>query len=311
METNRRSSKRHQKIPTHFNDSVHDLNKKKDNNKNKGTHVKSKKEVKFIDQANLECLGGAGNQEGMFDDLVGGNKNSREDMVDNEILNDQKENCFDQGDKPVEEGDVIAEKLQFGSVCDEMLASKEGYNDLKLPTLSTHKPNASPKSYVNAATNVGSLIDNKLMTIPTDFGELGFKMRISELRYNLRRMRSRYGLKDVIENDCGMIFFKFNHEEGMNYVVDNGPWMVNNKPLVVQKWDVNMNIERTEPDTLPLWIKLCNPPLEALTIKGISALASRIGKPLIMDARTASMCKLDVGRIGYARVLVEVYAKKV
>ncbi|GKB41507.1 zinc knuckle CX2CX4HX4C containing protein [Tanacetum coccineum] len=71
-----------------------------------------------------------------------------------------------------------------------------------------------------------------------------------------------------------------------------------------------MNIERTEPDTLPLWVKLCNPPLEALTIKGISALASRIGKPLIMDAGTASMCKKDVGRIGYARVLVEVSAKK-
>nr|GFA44405.1 hypothetical protein [Tanacetum cinerariifolium] len=81
----------------------------------------------------------------------------------------------------------------------------------------------------------------------------------------------------------------------MNYVVDNGPWMVCNKPLVVQKWDISMNIERTEPDKLPLWVRLCNPPLEALTVKGISALASRIGKPLIMDARTTSMCKLDVG----------------
>nr|GEU43064.1 hypothetical protein [Tanacetum cinerariifolium] len=62
----------------------------------------------------------------------------------------------------------------------------------------------------------------------------------------------------------------------MNYVVENGPWMVNNKPLVVQK----------------------------------CALASRIGKPLIMDAMTATMCKLGVGRIGYARVLVKVKANK-
>ncbi|GJX22735.1 zinc knuckle CX2CX4HX4C containing protein [Tanacetum coccineum] len=135
-------------------------------------------------------------------------------------------------------------------------------------------------------------------------------MRINELRYNFRRMWSRYRLKEVIENDCGMFFFKFHHEEGMNYVMDNGPWMVNNKPLVVQKWDINMVIAKTEPDKLPLWVRFCNPPLEALTVKGISALASRIGKPLIMDARTTSMCSQNVGRIGYARVLIEVPAKK-
>ncbi|GKF80613.1 hypothetical protein Tco_0239215 [Tanacetum coccineum] len=56
--------------------------------------------------------------------------------------------------------------------------------------------------------------------------------------------------------------------------------------------------------------EILQPPLEALTVKGISAIASRIGKPLIMDLRTASMCNQSVGRIGYARVLIEVLAKK-
>ncbi|GKD99172.1 RNA-directed DNA polymerase, eukaryota, reverse transcriptase zinc-binding domain protein, partial [Tanacetum coccineum] len=54
----------------------------------------------------------------------------------------------------------------------------------------------------------------------------------------------------------------------------------------------------------------CNPPLEALPVKGISALAIRIGKPLIMDASTTNMCNQNVGRIGYARVLIEVSVKK-
>ncbi|GJW00449.1 hypothetical protein Tco_1555700 [Tanacetum coccineum] len=39
---------------------------------------------------------------------------------------------------------------------------------------------------------------------------------------------------------------------------------------------------------------------------GISALASRVGKPLVMDVFTASMCKIGVGRVGFARVLVEI-----
>ncbi|PWA66891.1 ATPase, F1/V1/A1 complex, alpha/beta subunit, Zinc knuckle CX2CX4HX4C [Artemisia annua] len=38
--------------------------------------------------------------------------------------------------------------------------------------------------------------------------------------------------------------------------------------------------------------------------------ASRLGNPLVMDSVTSDMCRLGVGRIGYARVLVEVSAKK-
>ncbi|GJV80027.1 putative reverse transcriptase domain-containing protein [Tanacetum coccineum] len=50
---------------------------------------------------------------------------------------------------------------------------------------------------------------------------------------------------------------------------------------------------------------------EAWTTKGIRALASRFGKPIMMDTTTASMYKMGVGRTGFARVLVEVFAKKV
>ncbi|GJX00245.1 RNA-directed DNA polymerase, eukaryota, reverse transcriptase zinc-binding domain protein [Tanacetum coccineum] len=79
---------------------------------------------------------------------------------------------------------------------------------------------------------------------------------------------------------------------------------------VAKRWDINMRFDKTKLDKLPLWVRLCNLPLEAWSINGISALASRIGKPLIMDAMTASMCKHGTGRIGYARVLIEVQAKK-
>ncbi|GJR48284.1 RNA-directed DNA polymerase, eukaryota, reverse transcriptase zinc-binding domain protein [Tanacetum coccineum] len=42
-------------------------------------------------------------------------------------------------------------------------------------------------------------------------------------------------------------------------------------------------VDKTEHDNLPLWVKLCNIPLEAWIVNGVSALASRIGRPLIMD----------------------------
>ncbi|GJQ90834.1 RNA-directed DNA polymerase, eukaryota, reverse transcriptase zinc-binding domain protein [Tanacetum coccineum] len=88
-------------------------------------------------------------------------------------------------------------------------------------------------------------------------------------------------------------------------------WMVNSKPFFVQKWDIHVCLDKKEPEMIPIWVRLCNVPLEAWTTKGISALASRLGKPLVMDNVTAEMCKMGVGRVRYARILVQVSAKKV
>nr|GEV29737.1 zinc knuckle CX2CX4HX4C [Tanacetum cinerariifolium] len=61
-----------------------------------------------------------------------------------------------------------------------------------------------------------------------------------------------------------------------------------------------------EPEVVPLWIKMFDIPLKVWTTKGISTLSSSLGKPLIMDDMTTQMCQYGKGRIGYARVLVEV-----
>ncbi|GJV65063.1 RNA-directed DNA polymerase, eukaryota, reverse transcriptase zinc-binding domain protein [Tanacetum coccineum] len=65
------------------------------------------------------------------------------------------------------------------------------------------------------------------------------------------------------------------YEEGIQSVIENGHWMVNGKPMFVQKWDPSV-----------------------------------LGTPLIMDMVTTNMCKIGTGRVGFARVLIEVEAKK-
>ncbi|GKD68706.1 RNA-directed DNA polymerase, eukaryota, reverse transcriptase zinc-binding domain protein [Tanacetum coccineum] len=116
-------------------------------------------------------------------------------------------------------------------------------------------------------------------------------------------------LHDVIQETVNK-GYKFKHEEGMNYVLENSPWMVDGRPLIVQKWNPEVSLDKHEPDKIPLWVKMFDIPLKAWNHKGISKLASSIGKPLIMDAMTASMCQFGRGRLRYARVLIEVDAKK-
>ncbi|GJY46247.1 ATPase, F1/V1/A1 complex, alpha/beta subunit, partial [Tanacetum coccineum] len=64
------------------------------------------------------------------------------------------------------------------------------------------------------------------------------------------------------------------------------------------------------PRKLHVWVKIINIHMEAWSVKGISALASSLGKPIIMDEMTTRMCLKGEGRIGFARVMVELSAEK-
>ncbi|GJU61156.1 RNA-directed DNA polymerase, eukaryota, reverse transcriptase zinc-binding domain protein [Tanacetum coccineum] len=92
---------------------------------------------------------------------------------------------------------------------------------------------------------------------------VGCKMGINELRYNIRRMWGRFGLKDIVVHADGLCYFKFKTEEGMNQIIDQSPWFVNGKPLIVQKWDPDTIITKESPGKIPIWIRLLNIPLEA------------------------------------------------
>ncbi|GJR19963.1 RNA-directed DNA polymerase, eukaryota, reverse transcriptase zinc-binding domain protein [Tanacetum coccineum] len=80
-------------------------------------------------------------------------------------------------------------------------------------------------------------------------------------------------------------------------VIEKGVWIVNNKPMVVQKWDIDVDINKLKPDKLPIWVK------------GLSALASRLEKPVVIDNVTTMMCNQGIRRLGYARVLIKVEVK--
>ncbi|GJW15971.1 zinc knuckle CX2CX4HX4C containing protein [Tanacetum coccineum] len=110
-----------------------------------------------------------------------------------------------------------------------------------------------------------------------------------EAEIHLRKMWSKYGLGRMFVNANSVYFFKFRQEEGVKFVMGNGPWMVNNKPLYVQKWRIDLNLHKSEPKSLPVWVKLINVPMEAWSTKGISAIASCLGKPMIMDDMTTRM----------------------
>ncbi|GJW92195.1 RNA-directed DNA polymerase, eukaryota, reverse transcriptase zinc-binding domain protein [Tanacetum coccineum] len=134
-------------------------------------------------------------------------------------------------------------------------------------------------------------------------------MSLPALNDHLRRMWYRYGFKEIVDNGNGNWLFKFSNEQGMPYVVNQSPWIVNGRPLMLQKWDTSVGMKTIEPKKVPVYIKLLDNPMEAWTTKGISAISSSVGKPMIMDNMT-EVCKNGVGRTEFAGVLVEINADK-
>nr|GEU37513.1 hypothetical protein [Tanacetum cinerariifolium] len=118
--------------------------------------------------------------------------------------------------------------------------------------------NESKNNFVRVVNNLNELYSNKLDFMLPDIDEdgvnivkyedelvkegckkwvntvccyfVGTRMALVEVKYNVRRMWIRYKLDKIVMNGHGFYFFKFKNEEGMQYVVKNGHWIIHNKP---------------------------------------------------------------------------------
>nr|GEY10625.1 hypothetical protein [Tanacetum cinerariifolium] len=71
-------------------------------------------------------------------------------------------------------------------------------------------------------------------------------------------------------------------------------------------WDVNLLKE--DVGNVSVWFKLHGVPVIAFSKDGLSAIATKIGTPLMLESYTSDMCIQSWGRSSYARGLIEVQA---
>ncbi|KAK8618723.1 hypothetical protein V6N13_132705 [Hibiscus sabdariffa] len=96
---------------------------------------------------------------------------------------------------------------------------------------------------------------------------------------------------------------QFSSRTMMDWVLEQGPWHFHNQPVIIRKWEPNIQNLEFNLSTLPVWIHLSRIPLEFFIRIGLSYIASAIGVPLYMDSITASR-----QRVAFAKVCVELPA---
>ncbi|XP_039008858.1 uncharacterized protein LOC120137070 [Hibiscus syriacus] len=100
--------------------------------------------------------------------------------------------------------------------------------------------------------------------------------------------------------------FSFKFESIRDWILENGPCHILNKPLILRKWEPNLNRLQFDLSRIPVWVHLFNVPLELFSRNGLSYIASAIDSPLTMDSVTAARSHLE-----FAKVCIEIGANDV
>ncbi|GKA75656.1 zinc knuckle CX2CX4HX4C containing protein [Tanacetum coccineum] len=85
-------------------------------------------------------------------------------------------------------------------------------------------------------------------------------------------------------NTKGFFFFNFDTRARLEAVLEGGPWMIRNSPIILKKWSMDTRLLKEELTRIPIWVKLNDVPIQVFEEDGISLIATFIGKPVNSEA---------------------------
>ncbi|GJS88651.1 retrotransposon protein, putative, ty1-copia subclass [Tanacetum coccineum] len=106
----------------------------------------------------------------------------------------------------------------------------------------------------------------------------------------------------------GLFSFQFSSMDGLDAMFENGPWFIRNNPLILRKWHLDVNLLKEDVSTIPVLVKLHGVHVTAFSEDSLSAIASKLGTPIMLDPYTSDMCMQSWGWSSYARAMIELRA---
>ncbi|GKB53018.1 RNA-directed DNA polymerase, eukaryota, reverse transcriptase zinc-binding domain protein, partial [Tanacetum coccineum] len=198
-------SQRSIKIPLKFNNFVHSINNTKTNKRRNASKNKGK---------DTEC-----NSVDSGIDREEGDSDALEILCENDGRGDEEDNGMDPGDVKDSNMDCAQVNSNGKEFNDEKKSFVEAIsenliiNDRKLKCILTELDENRVKVVVFDEVLVAKGIKRWDMTLCGFF--VGYKMSVNELRYNLRRMWSRFGFKYIVDYNNGVFFMKFQCVNGV------------------------------------------------------------------------------------------------
>nr|GEU64000.1 hypothetical protein [Tanacetum cinerariifolium] len=73
------------------------------------------------------------------------------------------------------------------------------------------------------------------------------------------------------------VYPSYNSMKGLDAMLENGPWFIQNHPLIMKKWHPDENLLKEDVSTIPDWVKLYGVPITSFSEDGLSTIATKLG----------------------------------
>ncbi|GKE33068.1 nucleotide-diphospho-sugar transferase [Tanacetum coccineum] len=153
------------------------------------------------------------------------------------------------------------------------------------PTQEANAPTGKAPSKPSYATTTGKTSRKKVnvQTLYTPEGN-GINVVVPKVAYHVvanyvRNTWGKYGLvRLMFSSSTRLLSFQFSSVNGLDAMLEN------------------------------VWVKLHGVPVTAFSEDGLSAIATKLGTPLMLDSYTSDMCMQSWGRLSFSRVMIELQA---
>ena len=90
---------------------------------------------------------------------------------------------------------------------------------------------------------------------------IGKRLAFPVVEYYVKNAWAKFGINKVMMNAKGLFFFKSKRVED---VLEEGPWMIRNTPIILKKWTMNTNLLKEDLTHVPVWVKLHDVPMATI-----------------------------------------------
>ncbi|XP_021724672.1 uncharacterized protein LOC110691991 [Chenopodium quinoa] len=106
----------------------------------------------------------------------------------------------------------------------------------------------------------------------------------------MKQLKRKWQLKgELILTNIGCKYFiaKFNNVDDYNYVLTQGPWLIEDKYLTIRKWTPNFIPEEASINVLTAWVRILNLSIEYFDKEFLKKVGAKIGRVIRVDKSTA------------------------
>lgn len=116
---------------------------------------------------------------------------------------------------------------------------------------------------------------------------LGKNINYRVLENKIQRDWANKGRVKIIDLPKGFYVVQFTKEEDYRHALFEGPWMVANHYLLVQRWRSNFNKSAKKESKVAVWVRIPELPLELYNEEFLKRLGFALGTYLKMDRLTS------------------------